>query len=52
MVGIAERLPPMPEATAQRLERALAGTGNPSPADRAQLIAKRDALLDLARDLA
>lgn len=52
MVGIAERLPEVSEAAAQRLERALAGTGNPSTTGRAQLIAKRDALLDLARNLA
>jgi beta-N-acetylhexosaminidase len=52
MVGIAERLPVISEATAQRLERALARSGTPSSIDRAQLIAKRDALLDLARNLA
>ena len=48
MVGIAERLPPMSEATAQRLERALAGTGSAVSSNRGQLIAKRDALLELA----
>ena len=48
MVGIAERLPEMSEMTTGRLERALAGTGIPSTADRAHLIAKRDSLLELA----
>jgi beta-N-acetylhexosaminidase len=53
MVGIAERLPAISAAAQERLDRALNGT---QPAhrgtDRAHLIAKRDALLDLARDLA
>ena len=49
MTGIAERLPAMSEAASERLERALAGTGEAPEADRAQLIAKRDALLELAR---
>ena len=51
MAGIVARLPAMPGETAARLERAL----TPSPAmasDRAHLVAKRDALLELARDLA
>ncbi len=53
MVDIAERLPPMSKAAAARLERALNRTGSVhNGIDRAQLIAKRDALLDLARDLA
>ena len=53
MVGIAERLPAMSAETAERLERALDGAGRAHEGtDRAQLIAKRDALLDLARDLA
>jgi beta-N-acetylhexosaminidase len=52
MLGIAERLPAMTEVAAARLERALAGTGEAAGGDRAQLIAKRDALLDLARNLA
>ena len=52
MAGIVERLPAMPQTTAERLERALAGTGAAPAADRAHLIAKRDALLELARDLA
>jgi beta-N-acetylhexosaminidase len=52
MVGMAERLPAMTDAAAARLERALAGTGEAAEGDRAHLIAKRDALLDLARNLA
>ena len=51
MVGIAGRLPAMTEAAAARLERALAGSGSVA-SDRAQLIAKRDSLLELARDVA
>jgi beta-N-acetylhexosaminidase len=51
MTGIAERLPAMSEAAAGRLERALGGTGQAhGGTDRAHLIAKRDALLDLARN--
>ena len=52
MIGIAERLPAMSEESARRLVRALAGTGEGRAADRAQLVAKRDSLLDLARNLA
>jgi beta-N-acetylhexosaminidase len=53
MVGISERLPAMSDETADRLERALKATeGAHGASDRAQLIAKRDALLELARDLA
>jgi beta-N-acetylhexosaminidase len=53
MVGIAERLPAISEAAQERLDRALKGTeAVHSGADRAQLIAKRDTLLDLARNLA
>jgi len=52
MIGIAERLPALGEAGAGRLERALAASGEAVAADRAQLVAKRDALLDLARNLA
>ena len=49
MVGIAARLPAMSEATALRLERALAAVGEPgAPGDQAELIAKRDALLATA----
>jgi len=49
MAAVAQALPQMTEAGAARLERALANTGQPSGADHAELIAKRDALLDLAR---
>jgi beta-N-acetylhexosaminidase len=53
MVGIAERLPALSEVAHDRIERALKGTeAAHSRADRAHLIAKRDALLDLARNLA
>lgn len=53
MVGIAERLPAISEAAHDRLERALKGTeAVHSGIDRAHLIAKRDTLLDLARNLA
>jgi len=51
MVGIAERLPAMGEDTSQRLERALARSGGTGPAgERGELLAKRDALLDLLKD--
>jgi len=53
MVGIAERLPAMDGAARKRIEAALeigpAGTGTD---DRRALIARRDSLLDLARNLA
>lgn len=51
MDGIASLLPPLSPQGAARLERALAGTGNPVPTmDRqAALIEKRDHLLALAR---
>jgi len=52
MAGIADRLPAMSEETAARLHRALAISGSGVASDRAQLIAKRDALLELSRDLA
>jgi len=51
MIGIAGRLTAMSDETAARLDRALATSGAPA-SDRAQLIATRDALLELARDLA
>ncbi|HEY6814792.1 MAG TPA: beta-N-acetylhexosaminidase [Croceibacterium sp.] len=51
MVGIAARLPVMSDETAGRLDRALVPSGA-TTGDRAQLIAKRDSLLELARDLA
>jgi len=53
MVAIAERLPVMRETALKRLETALNGIEPAAKAaDRAQLIAKRDALLELVRDLA
>jgi len=50
MIGICEVLPPMSEATAARLDRALAPTRvAPSlPDEHRELLAKRDALLALA----
>jgi beta-N-acetylhexosaminidase len=48
MEGIARRLPTMPEATGERLERALAATGSAVPGDKAELLATRDSLLALA----
>jgi beta-N-acetylhexosaminidase len=47
MVGIAERCPAMSDETAGRLRRALTISGA-KPGDQAQLIAKRDSLLELA----
>lgn len=48
MIGICERLPAMADATAQRLDRALAVTRlDGASGARAELIAKRDALLAL-----
>jgi len=52
MLGIAGRLPAMSEVTARRLEHALTITQGSAEFDRRQLIATRDALLDLARNLA
>jgi beta-N-acetylhexosaminidase len=52
MIGIAARLPAMSSETAARLDRALAPSASDVTADRAQLVAKRDALLELARDAA
>lgn len=49
MTGIAERVPTMSEAVSARLEAALAYPGEVEEADQAELLAKRDALLDLAR---
>ena len=49
MAGIVERLPAMSDRTAGRLGRALAGTRISAPhGDKAQLLAKRDALLAAA----
>ena len=51
MRGIAERLPMMPKVVQDRLDRALnAVKQGHNRLERGQLIAKRDALLDLARD--
>jgi beta-N-acetylhexosaminidase len=47
MIGIAQRLPAISDETAARLERALSATGG-AAGERAHLIAKRDALLELA----
>jgi len=53
MVGIAERLPAISAEASERLERALSSTEQErNGTERAQLIAKRDTLLDLARDVA
>ena len=51
MAAVADGLPGISAAAAARLERALPSAAEVS-ADHAQLIAKRDALLDLARDTA
>jgi beta-N-acetylhexosaminidase len=48
MVGLADVLPAMSEATRERLDRALAEPKEPT-GGRPALIAKRDALLELAR---
>jgi beta-N-acetylhexosaminidase len=52
MVGIARTCPDMPEATAARLDRALTLPTEVTPADQAELAAKRDALLALAANAA
>ncbi|BBC74157.1 beta-hexosaminidase [Altererythrobacter sp. B11] len=53
MEEIARRLPAMPPATAERLERALSHPEGAQPSgDRAELAARRDSLLDIARDRA
>ena len=49
MVGIAERLPALSGETVARLDRALATSGSDNAPDRAHLVAKRNALLELAR---
>ena len=49
MAGIAGRLPAMSDEVARRLERALTYPGDLQEADRGELVARRDALLDLAR---
>jgi beta-N-acetylhexosaminidase len=52
MIGIAQRLPAMSDEVRERLERALEATGRITQAERGELIAKRDSLLDLTRNLA
>lgn len=49
MAGLAERLPAMTGEARARLDRALAAIGQ-ATGERAALIAKRDSLLELARD--
>jgi len=48
MVGLAERLPPMPNEVRVRLDRALTYAGGETSAERSELIARRDALLEAA----
>ena len=48
MTGICERLPALGAAGQARLDRALAGMRAGEAADQAELLAKRDALLELA----
>ena len=49
MIGIVERTPPMDERATMRLDNALRNVGTPNGvADIAELLAKRDALLELA----
>jgi len=48
MVGIVRRLPAMSDATAARLQRALANTGVAPQGDKGELLAQRDELLALA----
>ncbi len=48
MTGICARLPALGAAGQVRLDRALAGMGDAQQADQAELLAKRDALLELA----
>ena len=52
MAAVAEALPTMPNDARERLASALAGTGGATEGDHAALIAKRDALLELARHIA
>jgi len=52
MTAIAERLPAFSDAAAARLDRALAPSGRTATAGRAELVASRDRLLELAGDLA
>jgi beta-N-acetylhexosaminidase len=50
MAGLAETLPAMTDEASGRLDRALASAAPEPSGDRAALVAKRDALLELARD--
>jgi beta-N-acetylhexosaminidase len=50
MADVAQALPSLSPEGAARLDRALAPTGGEPAGERAALIAKRDALLDLARN--
>lgn len=53
MTGLAQMLPAMPDEACQRLDRALAAAGGIETAGkRAELIARRDALLELAGERA
>jgi beta-N-acetylhexosaminidase len=52
MAAVAQGLPAMPTDAKARLDTALATTGGETAGDHTALIAKRDALLELARDLA
>jgi beta-N-acetylhexosaminidase len=52
MIGLAEALPAMTGEARARLDRALAATMADPTGDRVALVAKRDALLELARDTA
>jgi len=48
MVGLTERLPPMTDEVRERFERALTYAGGEASAERSELIARRDALLEAA----
>ena len=48
MTGICDLLPALHAAGQERLDRALAGMGNAEEADQGELLATRDALLELA----
>jgi beta-N-acetylhexosaminidase len=52
MAAVAAALPTMPRDARERLDNALAGTGSAQTGEHAALIAKRDALLEVARDVA
>ena len=48
MIALAETLPTMSDETRQRLDRALSAAGGETAGDRAELIARRDSLLQAA----